>query len=595
MPSTFASTNAEFHVGRKPLFIAAAAAIALGVLPLFAAELSVLASRDMYTYFPFIYAFIGFVAWQRWQAAEGTIGPRASRSWWPELLCLSGALGVLLLHAGLFGPWLGGAAATLTLAAAAFVVRRVRAVQFWDLWALFLVTQRMPLEADRKLAAALQQRSSGLSSLMLDSLGVLHVRAGNIIELPGKPLFVDEACSGVVSTMSVIAAAAVLAVWRQRPLLHTLLLIACSVGWALLMNASRITAIAAMYSWHGIDLTAGPQHELVGLAAFAVLMLCLWSTDLALAALAARIDGWQEEGFSLERGRVARFYNRAVSFLLFPQPDRDARLLDRPAVRPVPALRLGTLAVCFAAVGLLHGYALYANYRASTLDRSGVVARLLDLDESRVDAAVAPWRVTKHELQERNTISELAPLSMVYYLTDAGGDHTAILSIDFPFHRRWHNVCGCYTNSGWRQTSEANHALASDVPVEGGGYVTADLESERGTYGRVAFANYFEDGRLIAPPAHLPSLGYAVDTLIHKWRHARQLSLRPQKLIQIQVFAEQEQPFTESQQQELSELLESSSHMLESFLLGQNTPEMLPESSKQLSDSGHAGSGTLQE
>ena len=70
------------HSPTLPRFaLAIAAAVAIGVLPLYAAELNVLLNQSMYQFFPLVYGFAAYVGWSRWEEAAGTVGRRATARW----------------------------------------------------------------------------------------------------------------------------------------------------------------------------------------------------------------------------------------------------------------------------------------------------------------------------------------------------------------------------------------------------------------------------------------------------------------------------------------------------------------------------------
>ena len=85
--------------------------------------------------------------------------------------------------------------------------------------------------------------------------------SGTVLQLQGRDFFVDEACSGIVSVMSVIAVGAIWVVWTNRTLLHAVLLLMLGVMWAVLMNVARITAIAIAHDRWQYDLSTGWQHD----------------------------------------------------------------------------------------------------------------------------------------------------------------------------------------------------------------------------------------------------------------------------------------------------------------------------------------------
>ncbi|MCC6493822.1 MAG: exosortase/archaeosortase family protein, partial [Pirellulales bacterium] len=407
-------------------------AIALGILPLYAAELNVMAHISMYQFFPFVFVFIGVVGWTRWRSATGIAGPRASAGWWPETLCIATALLLLTVHAGLFGPWLGGVAGTVAAAAGVLVLRRIRNVQLWDLWALQAITMRLPLNLDGRLAGYLQGVSSRLSSQILDVLGVLHYVAGNIVTLPRKELFVDEACSGIISVASVIVCAAMLAIWRGRRLLHMVLLTLFGAICAMIMNVVRITAIATALAWYNVDWTGGWQHETISLASFLATFTLLISFDSCLDAMLAPIP--MDEPIVVNRRGVRRLaaawnWLRRLHFAKGPTAhgasDNRRELL---AHAEPPWLRLTALAGVSVVLGGFHSFALYAHYVSATADADHAVQRLIGADHSGLERSIAPWKVEKAEFVERDTLAELGRYSHVYHVKHPSGT-PAVISI----------------------------------------------------------------------------------------------------------------------------------------------------------------------
>jgi exosortase len=541
-----------------------AGAIALGILPLYLAELNVMAHMSMYQFFPFVFVFVGGVGWTRWRAAAGTAGPRLGKGWWPETVCVGAGLLLLAVHAGLFGPWLGGAAGIVMAAAGVLALRRVRDVQLWDLWLLLAITMRLPLELDGRLAGVLQRASSRLSSLVLDGLGVLHLLSGNVVMLPHRKLFVDEACSGIISVMSVIACAAMLAIWRGRATLHFVLLVALGVGSAMIMNVVRISAIAAALAWYDVDWTSGWQHETISLVAFLGTFVLLVGFDHALVALTAPVPS--ETGVAREWAGVrwaARTWNKLVSVHWFKQPayGRGRTAVAEPratgiagdVARP-PWIRFAIFSALALALGVFHSVAIYANYLSATEDADHVVERITKLDRSGLAKAISPWQIVDEAFVERETISELAPFSKVYKVKNPETQTEATVSLDYPFYRRWHDVCGCYLNTGWRQDWKTVVREGAETKAGECQFIKAQLEGQDGGHGYLVFANINQDGVLVAPPRDLGDLGYLLNTFVNKAQHSRQVSLNPKKLFQVQVWHQQAGLHGEEQAAELEGL-----------------------------------------
>ena len=223
-------------------------------------------------------------------------------------------------------PWLAIVSAILLVASRFVRVSAAWRVEYlWGIWAMLLLLVPLPLNRDQLLINRLQHISSRLSSFFLDWLGVHHLMDGNTLRLPDKEFFVDEACSGIVSVMSVIACAVIYGIWRNRPPMHVILLAVAGVAWATLMNVARITTIAVAFAWWGVDWSSGTPHETLGLIVFTITFLALVSTDYLLVALLAPIvkDADDAVGSPIQYGaKVVGWWDRLQAWVL---PDRRRR------------------------------------------------------------------------------------------------------------------------------------------------------------------------------------------------------------------------------------------------------------------------------
>ena len=255
----------------------------LGLTPLLIVHVRQMWSQSHYQYFPFVLAAVAWFLWSRWKEGAGTVGPRAGAAWGAEVAVAAVSLGALGLGVLLYNPWLSACSAILSVAVGFLMLSRLRRIRgLWGIWCLLWLCVPLPLGFGSGLTASLQLTSSRLSSELLDLIGVNHLMSGNVLQLPGQQLFVDEACSGIVSVLAVVACAAMFAVWARRPLLHALLLIVSGIGWAVVMNVVRICTIAFALDRFEIDLSHGTPHEVLGLVVFCLTFLAVVSTDQLL-------------------------------------------------------------------------------------------------------------------------------------------------------------------------------------------------------------------------------------------------------------------------------------------------------------------------
>ena len=112
----------------------------------------------------------------------------------------------------------------------------------------------------------------------MDLTNIVHVRRGNIIEVPSKPLFVEEACSGVDSQYALMAVAGVLLLLGRAHWWVGLVTILTVPIWAILGNLLRIYLIVIGLEWFGIDLSHGTIHTFLGLGVFVFTAWVHWSS-----------------------------------------------------------------------------------------------------------------------------------------------------------------------------------------------------------------------------------------------------------------------------------------------------------------------------
>jgi len=154
---------------------------------------------------------------------------------------VTAGLCLLFLSYLVFSPWLAMAAFIVTnfgLAAKLWQYRKVSGL--WGLWATQFLLLPPPLDRDQMLIEYLQLSSSKLTSLVLDGLGVLHLMLGNELRFADRDFFVDEACSGIVSLISILSIIAIYCLWKRYRIGAASLLLASGLFLAVLMNTVRL-------------------------------------------------------------------------------------------------------------------------------------------------------------------------------------------------------------------------------------------------------------------------------------------------------------------------------------------------------------------
>lgn len=391
------------------------------------------------------------------ETSDSTSTPGVAGGWCVGLFLLTAA--VLL-----GSPWLAATAAAIN-----FTTWQAARCGSWrsvlPAAALLAVVLRPPLGIDTWLIQSLQRITAIAADVTLDVLGVLHTLSGNVIELPGRSLLVEEACSGVNSFFSATAATLFYLLWNRRGWISSVLLFLSIPVWVVFANVVRVVGVAVLCHRWEIDADRGLLHEILGLATFALAVALIVSTE-----------------------RFLRFYARVVER---PTPPEATSTVPVQASNVPPTFgRRRSIVGTAAAVLCLVQMPVLAT-RFERLAKDGKIGMDLQLGESWPAETVTAWRRTDYETIERDFNSPFGRFSEVWTLAQAG--RQATFSFDYPFVG-WHELTDCYEAQGWHIEARRvlNEAPATTPVVE----VVLRHESA-GRYGRLYFNLLTSDGNVL--------------------------------------------------------------------------------------------------
>lgn len=181
---------------------------------------------------------------------------------------------------------------SMVAAAAALLVfaRGYRQLLHWWLpLALLVLSIPLPAVVLGSLSFPLQLRASELGAGLLRSRHVPVLLAGNIIHLPGRSLFVSEACSGLRSLTALLALGVLMGgLWLRQPWARLVLIVA-TIPVAIALNGLRIFLTGFLVYFVSPGLGDGLLHYTQGwmifVAAFAVLSI--------LASVLRAVEHWE--------------------------------------------------------------------------------------------------------------------------------------------------------------------------------------------------------------------------------------------------------------------------------------------------------------
>ena len=461
-------------------------------LPMLVLQLRKMWLVEHYRYFPFLLAAVAYLLWTRWQAVSAPTACRPTRS---SILALSISLVVLIASEMLWSPWLGTVAAILSVLAIllSFGGRAVSCAL--PVWLLLWLMLPLPFRWDERLILWLQGISSQGGSLLLDWSGCNHVLAGYVIEIPGHQFLVEEACSGVQSLFTLLATAAILAVWLRRGFVHSVLLIVSAAFWAIAANVIRVALAVSLFVQSGVDIGSGWAHSAFGVGLFVGELLMLLSTDQLLLLLLERPPRPVEEDDSADVATAPHQFAVREEPSPAPQTSNAIRLVA-----------LSLIAAAFLAVAVIQAATVV--YHRPNHDGSVPVARTVRndgrlplsdvLSENTLPQKLGVWERRDFRARARSQNSDLGRYSISWRY--AGAIEDAEVSVDFPFVG-WHYLTGCYQSRGWEIESRTVVKGDESQDAAGAAFVELRMRDATARRGYMLVSQFAGAGAQQTPPA----------------------------------------------------------------------------------------------
>jgi exosortase len=166
-----------------------------------------------------------------------------------------------------------------------------RQILYWWLPAsLLLLSVPLPAVVLGSLALPLQFKASQMGAALLEWRHVPVRLAGNVIYLPGRALFVTEACSGLRSLAALISLGVLTGgMWLRSPVNRVLLIVA-AIPVAIVLNGIRVFLSGFLVYFVDPRLGDGFMHMtegwLIFVVAFAILGAITW--------VFSTLENWRE-------------------------------------------------------------------------------------------------------------------------------------------------------------------------------------------------------------------------------------------------------------------------------------------------------------
>jgi exosortase len=517
--------------------------VVLSFAPLFLLHGQRLWALPHYQFFPFILIGGAVLIWSRWKDA-------------PPLVRGDSAL----TFAGIAASWALLAAAEIFLSSSLGVVAAlvllgvlIHGCGGWPLflhmlpaWIFLWLLVPLPFGFDRRFVMWMQTATSTMSSWILDLLGVYHRLSGNVVEIAGNRLMVEEACAGVNSLFSLIACCLFLIFFLRRPWLRAVFLVLATLGWVIVCNVIRVTAVTLAADRWQFDLASGLKHDMLGVACFLLAVCLIWSTDRFLLFLKPR---WSNEADAFSKSSapapIASFFAG----------------LSRSLAWPAAIAFVVLLGVHLTA----HGLGLMEGFGTPEL-----LPTIATINAESLPGVMGKWKQAKYEERKGIPGSAYGEFSKRWeYRRDLGA---AVVSFDYPFPG-FHDLKSCYQSNGWAVEKEEVHA--PDPKVGSEFWVEVKMRDSY-KYGYLLFAIADSKGTMLEPEST------GITATLKRWEKtvaglkgrltggADADPQRPQgAAYQFQTFVESTAPFSEDDQKAIQALFFESTRKLHNKLFPQ--------------------------
>jgi exosortase len=201
-----------------------------------------------------------YMAWTKKEKLKAT-PQRPSR--WGVVLLLAGALQAMF---GVVAQWIWVSRMAFLVSLVGYIAavygwRMIREL-IYPLCTLLLMIAP-PTFIFERLTLSLQLLASRLGELCLEALGYSVLREGNVLEMVGIKLSVEEACSGIRSLMAIFFMCVLYNFFFVEGRTMKALLLVLAIPVAILGNAIRIVA-TGVASQYNPALVSGAPHEAFG-------------------------------------------------------------------------------------------------------------------------------------------------------------------------------------------------------------------------------------------------------------------------------------------------------------------------------------------
>ena len=166
-------------------------------------------------------------------------------------------------------------------------------VRWWLPFTLACLSIPLPELVTQALALPLQFRASRMGAALLQMRNVPVQLSGNVIRLPGRELFVTEACSGLRSLTALLSVAVLMSTLVLRSAIGRVLLVLLAIPIAIVVNGIRVFITGFLVYRVSPALGAGFMHDTEGWLLFIGSMSLLAAVAWIALQSERLVQGWR--------------------------------------------------------------------------------------------------------------------------------------------------------------------------------------------------------------------------------------------------------------------------------------------------------------
>ena len=153
-------------------------------------------------------------------------------------------------------------------------------VRWWLPFALVCLSIPLPELVTQALALPLQFKASKMGAALLEMRNVPVRLTGNVIQLPGRQLFVTEACSGLRSLTALLSMSVLLGALILKSPFSRIGLVALAIPVAIFINGIRVFLTGFLVYFVSPSFGEGFMHMTEGwllfLVSLSILAIAAW-------------------------------------------------------------------------------------------------------------------------------------------------------------------------------------------------------------------------------------------------------------------------------------------------------------------------------